>query len=326
MKMRPIDPLVKALKKLGASVGYLEQENFPPLLIEGKPFPGSSIEADGSISSQFITALLLIAPVLPGGLKLRLTNNISSVPYIEMTLKLLNICGIKSNFSNNTITISQQKYAQSELTIEPDWSSASYWYSMAAFAKESDLVLKSFKKESLQGDSILPEIFANFGVQTEYFGEGIRLTRSNQYCSSFDFDFSNYPDLAQTVIVTCAGLNIPSIFTGLESLRIKETDRVAALYNELKKIGFNISVNNGSELRIQPLTQTLNLEPETLNLKPETLNLKPLRTYDDHRMAMAFAPLAMILGSLKIENPQVVSKSYPGFWDDLKLAGFQILE
>jgi len=279
------------------------------LLIEGKPFPGGNIETDSSISSQFITALLLIAPALPGGLNLKLVNNISSVPYIEMTLKLLNICGIKSNFSNNTITISQQEFVKSELTIEPDWTSASYWYEMAAFADEVDLVLKGLKKDSLQGDSILPEIYCHFGVCTEFMPDGIKLAKKGKVDPAFAFDFTDYPDLALSVIVTCAGLNVPGEFTGLESLRIKESDRLSVLQSELNKIGIKTQLSRRLKLKIQ-------------NSKFKSTNAITVKTYNDHRMAMAFAPLALLFDSIQILNPEVVSKSYPGFWEDLKNTGF----
>ena len=225
MKDRPIGILVESLKKLGANIEYQGKDGFPPLLIKGKKLKGRELEIDGSVSSQFISALLLIAPSVPGGLCLKLKGKISSLPYIEMTLNLLNQFGISTAFIDNTITIEQQDYKSGELTIEADWTSASYWYEMVALASEANLFLKGLNKESLQGDAILPEIFNHFGVQTEFLGDGIKLTKTKKIVSDFTFDFTDYPDLAQTVIVTCAGLNIPGKFTGLESLRIKETDR-----------------------------------------------------------------------------------------------------
>jgi len=313
MKERPIGILVESLKKLGANIEYQGKNGFPPLLIEGKKLNGRELEIDGSVSSQFISSLLLIAPSLSGGLCLKLKRKISSLPYIEMTLKLLNQFGISTTFFDNTIKVGQQDYKPGELTIEPDWSSASYWYEMAALASEANIFLKGLKKESLQGDAILPEIFNHFGVKTEFLADGIMLTKTGRIVNEFSFDFTHYPDLAQAVIVTCAGLNIPGKFTGLDSLRFKETDRLTALQNELNKLGFNIVLAGNSELRIQ-------------NSEPKTLNPELIKTYDDHRMAMAFAPLALALGFIQIENPEVVSKSYPGFWEDLKKAGLILAE
>lgn len=309
MKGRPIGILVESLRQMGAAIEYQGKAGFPPLLIEGKELRGKELEMDGSVSSQFISALLLIAPQIKDGLCIKLKNKISSLPYIEMTLKLLNRFGIETNFIDNTITIGQQHYKPGELTIEPDWTSASYWYEMAALATRANLVLKGLQKESLQGDSILPTIFNHFGVKTEFLGDGIRLTKSGQIASAFSFDFNDYPDLAQTVIVTCVALGIPGKFTGLESLRIKETDRLTALQDELGRLGFKIDIDGNSELKTQ-MSEPLSLNPE------------PIKTYGDHRMAMAFAPLALIYGSIRLENPSVVKKSYPEFWEDLTKTGF----
>jgi 3-phosphoshikimate 1-carboxyvinyltransferase len=313
MKQRPVGPLVNALKELGARIIFQEKEGFPPLQIDGKLFSGGMVELESSISSQFVSALIMIAPCLNGGLKILLESKVISEPYIRMTLEMLRNCGIKSEYQNQYITIGQQEFNETGLIVEPDWSSASYWFEMAAFSDHVDLTLKDLKKESLQGDSILPEIYNKFGVKTEFLNEGIRLTKTNQHCTHFDFDFSNHPDLAQEVIATCAGLNIPAKLTGLESLRIKETDRIEAMASELSKSGFNISVENESCLMIEP------------SIKIQSPNFKPLLTYSDHRMAMALAPLAILSGSVQIENPGVVKKSYPGFWDDLKKAGFDFL-
>ncbi len=320
MKERPIGILAESLKKLGANIEYQGKNGFPPLLIEGKKLNGRELEIDGSVSSQFISSLLLIAPSLSGGLCLKLKHKISSLPYIEMTLKLLNQFGISTTFNVNTITVGQQDYKPGELTIETDWTSASYWYEMAVLASDVNLFLKGLKKESLQGDAILSEIFNHFGVKTEFLADGIRLAKSGKVVSEFTFDFTHCPDLAQAVIITCAGLNIPGKFTGLESLRIKETDRLIALQNELHKLGFKIDIKGISELR------TRNLPRWQAGSKPGTQNTEPVKTYGDHRMAMAFAPLALVLGFIQIENPEVVSKSYPGFWEDLKKAGLILAE
>ena len=312
IKQRPIKILVDSLKQIGAKIDYVKKEGYPPLLIEGSELTGGELEIDGSISSQFITALLLIAAVLPKGLKLVIKNKISSLPYIEMTIRLLELFGVESNFRNNTITIRNQSYTKTKIIIELDWTAASYWYEMAAFATEVDITLIGLKKDSLQGDSILPDIYENFGVKTEFAKEGIRLTKGKKVTEQFEFDFTHYPDIAQSVIVTCAGLNIQGKFTGLESLKIKETDRLYAVHNELQKLGFETEVFEDSEFRTTPIA--FGEEPGTKNQEPKIIN-----TYGDHRMAMAFAPLALIFDTIRIENPIVVSKSYPGFWKDLDL-------
>jgi 3-phosphoshikimate 1-carboxyvinyltransferase len=323
MKERPIGILVECLKKLGAQIGYLEKIEFPPLLIEGKELKGGHFEIDASVSSQFISALILIAPTINGGLSLKLADKVSSRPYIEMTLKLLEQFGIRTSFNENLIKIEQQDYQPGDLTIEPDWTSAVYWYEMAAFASEVNFVLKGLKKESIQGDSILPEIFTQFGVNTEFMPDGIRLTKTKEIVSHFNFDFSQYPDLAQAVIVTCAGLNIPGKFTGLDSLRIKETDRFTALGIELEKLNYKIKADQNSEIiNLYSKPETSHQKPVTSNQHPGTRNPELINTYGDHRMALAFAPMALVLGSLQIENPGIVTKSYPGFWEDLKNSGF----
>jgi 3-phosphoshikimate 1-carboxyvinyltransferase len=308
MKERPIGILVESLKQLGATIEYKEKNGFLPLLIEGNPIKGGEIEIDSSVSSQFITALLIIAPSMEDGLNIKLKGEITSMPYIEMTLKMLRQFGINASFVKDTIRIGQQEIKTGELTIEPDWTSASYWYEIAAFAVDVHIFLNDLQKNSLQGDAILPSIFEQFGVKTEYLADGIKLTKSGEVVSEFTFDFTQYPDLAQTTIVTCAGLNISGIFTGLDSLLLKETDRIQALYTELNKLGIKIKTNGLSELRIQ-------------NTELRTQITESIKTYSDHRMALAFAPLALIFGSIQIENPGVVSKSYPGYWEDLKRAG-----
>ncbi len=234
MKERPVGILVDCLNSMGGSIEYKGEDAFLPLLIEGKPLKGEEIEIDGSVSSQFISALLLISPEIQGGLSVKFKNKVNSLPYIEMTLKLLNRFGIKSSFGDKTIRINPQEFKPGALIIEPDWTSASYWYEIAAFADKTDIVLKGLQKESLQGDAILSAIFKQFGVRTEYLTDGIRLTKSGEIVSAFSIDFTHCPDLAQAVIVTCAGLNIPGKFTGLESLRIKETDRIKALVQRIK--------------------------------------------------------------------------------------------
>jgi len=325
MKERPVGILVRALIQLGAEINYLENDGFPPLQITGKQLKGGNIKIDGSVSSQFVSALLLIAPVLEEGLQLTLTGKISSGPYIEMTLGLLKHYGINFTLKGNKINIGRQNFAANDLLIEPDWSAAAYWYEMAAFADEADIILKDLKFTSssaptlksghtescknLQGDSILPELYQLFGVNTEILDLGIRLTKRGRPVSYFEFDFTDHPDLAQPVIVTCAALGIKGTFTGLESLKIKETDRLNALALELEKSGVKCFVTSDSRFQISgSVSNKLNITNQISQI---------INTYGDHRMAMAFAPLAMILDSIQIENPGVVSKSYPGFWNDL---------
>jgi 3-phosphoshikimate 1-carboxyvinyltransferase len=325
MKERPVGPLVANLKQLGANICFTEKEGYPPILIEGRSISGGTIEADAGISSQFISALLMIAPVLKGGLRVSLRDKIASAPYIRMTLGVLSDCGIKYEFLDNLIIIPGQEFRQSEITIEPDWSSASAWYQMAAFADEADILLKDLKEISLQGDSILPAIFSNFGVKTDFISKGARLTKTSSKCSHFQFDFTDHPDLAQAVMATCAGLNIPAEFTGLQSLLIKETDRIAAMTNELTKLGFNISGESDSVMIKKSRTEIANSKRIIPNQEPGAISPVPISTYNDHRMALAFAPMTLVLGSICIENPGTVSKSYPGFWKDIEKAGFNYL-
>ena len=330
MKERPVGILVDALRKLGAKIDYTEKEKYPPLLISGKHMVGSALKIDASVSSQFISALLMIAPVLPGGLTLKLNGKISSEPYICMTLGLLKEFGVHSQIINNSIEINNQAIIPNNITIEADWSSAAFWYEVAAFSSSTDLFLEGLSKESLQGDAILPEIYEKFGVRSTYEKEGIRLTKSGNIVNSFSFDFTDYPDLAQAVVVTCAGLNIPGEFNGLESLRIKETDRLNALKTELQKLGYQIHITQNSELFISVASakeiRTQNSKFKTIPTNSQIENQKStiVLSYGDHRMAMAFAPLALIFSNVQIENPEVISKSYPGFWEEFRKMGINL--
>lgn len=312
MKERPIKILVDALRLLGAEIEYIEKENFAPLKITGKQLNGGEIEMDGTVSSQFVSALLMIAPVLQGDLIIRFKGEVVSRPYITMTIKMMESFGVSATWEGDCISVKKQIYQakQAVYEIEGDWSSASYWYSMVALAKEADLTITGLKRNSLQGDSIVASIYSFFGVITENVENGIRLTKISSKIEQFGFDFSDSPDLAQTVAVTTAGLNIPTLLRGLQTLKSKETDRIEALKNELQKIGAEVVASNNS----------LQIIPSTNNHQPTTIC-----TYDDHRMAMSFAPLALILDSIAIENPLVVNKSYPNFWDDLKSVGFEVI-
>jgi 3-phosphoshikimate 1-carboxyvinyltransferase len=314
MKERPIKILVEALNELGAEISYLETEGFPPLKIKGKKLTENKVSIPANVSSQYISALLLIAPKLKNGLELTLQGKITSVSYIKMTLALLNKIGVETSFIENRIIVKPQfTIHNSQFTIESDWSSASYWYSIIALSEIGmQITLSSFKENSLQGDAVLVEIYKNFGVET-FFNDNNSITISkvnNKFQKSFNFNLQSSPDIAQTIVVTCFGLGISCHLTGLHTLKIKETDRLEALKIELTKLGAAISVTNNS----------LSLE------KSENVNSNiRISTYQDHRMAMAFAPLALKV-PIVIENTEVVSKSYRTFWDDLKQFGFLLDE
>ena len=324
MKNRPIKILVDALRDLGADIEYIEKEGYPPLRIKGKELEGSEVEIDGSVSSQYISALLLISPKLKNGLVLKFKGDVTSVPYINMTKKMMEEFGIVFqnwfySFFGDSININRQDYHIKEKDysyyVEADWSSASYWYAIAALLKEVDFTIKGLKYPlgSLQGDSYIDGIFSkNFGVQSSWSVSCIHLTKSGEVEKEFNYNFSACPDIAQTVAVVVAALNISSTFTGLHTLRIKETDRTLALKNELAKIGVEVEIVSDDMIKIYP--------------KALVQQSSPIATYEDHRMAMAFAPLALVQDSIIIEHPEVVKKSYPDFWNDLKKVGFVIEE
>lgn len=312
MKERPIQILVEALKQLGAEISYVENEGFPPIQIKGKKIIQNKVSLPANVSSQYISALLLIAPKLENGLELTLEGEITSIPYIKMTLAMLNEIGVETSFENNKIKVNQKtKIESKKLTVESDWSSASYWYSIIALSEiGTQITLSHYKKTSLQGDASLTEIYRDFGVVT-IFNENNTITISKGKAHnllSFTYNLKDCPDIAQTIAVTCFGLKIGCNLYGLHTLKIKETDRLEALKTELTKLGADISVTN-----------------ESLYLKPSTQIFKKItvKTYQDHRMAMAFVPLALRI-PLIIENAEVVSKSYPDFWNDLRKVGFQI--
>ena len=318
MKERPIKILVDALRQLGAEITYEENEGFPPIKIKGKKLTSNKVSLDANISSQYISALLLIAPKLENGIEVTLEGEITSVPYIKMTLALLNQIGVETSFEENTIKVyhlPQIPPLRVRGIIESDWSSASYFYSIVALSEiGTEITLASYKENSLQGDSILVEIYKNFGVETVFKNNNSIVIKKINVHNSFSFgegwDGANSPDIAQTIAVTCFGLGIGCHLTGLHTLKIKETDRLVALKNELTKLGATISVANDS----------LTLEPSK-KINENCL----IKTYQDHRMAMAFAPLAL-KKPIIIEEAEVVSKSYPTFWDDLKKIGFSIKE
>lgn len=317
MQQRPIKILVDALRTLGAEIEYLKNEGFPPLKIKGKKLSGGEITIDGSVSSQYISALMLAAPYMENGLKINFEGQLTSKPYLEMTLEIIKYFGAKLTWKEDAIEVKAGRYVAKDFYVEADWSAASYWYSMVALAREAEITLLGLQNESLQGDVVVAKIYENFGVKTEFIENGIRLTKNSSpitHHSPLFLDFTNCPDLAQTIAVTCTALNVPTKLTGLSTLRIKETDRIAALQNELNKLGYNVEVEN-DDLIIIPSLRTDRHSCESRNLS--------IKTYNDHRMAMAFAPLALLY-PITIENPDVVIKSYPNFWEDLKRVGFEM--
>jgi len=312
MQERPIKLLVDALRELGATINYLGNEGFPP--IETKAFDKNNAKTNrlkikGDISSQYITALLMIAPQLPQGLQLELLGKVGSKPYIQMTLSLMKLFGVSADWVGNTITIPHQDYKPTAYQVESDWTAASYWYSIVALATDAKIELMGYINNSLQGDRIAVEIMDKLGVKSTFTEKGVLLEKK-EAAKAITQDFTDCPDLAQTIAVICAAKNIDCTMTGLESLRIKETDRIAALQNELQKFG-------GDLIEVVPNEQF------KVTSNCFMVNEQNVTTYEDHRMAMAFAPLAL-LGELTIEHPKVVEKSYPHYWEDLKKAGFEL--
>jgi 3-phosphoshikimate 1-carboxyvinyltransferase len=319
MKERPIGDLVKAIRSLGAEITFLEKENFPPLKISGKTLAGGKIEIDGSVSSQFISALLLIAPTFENGLELTLKNDIVSWPYIQMTLDILSEFGVKVSTNLNIIKVSKSLIINPKslvVEVESDWSSASYWFSVVALSKNAEITLTGLKNNSSQADSILPELYKHFGVASEFKNNGLILSKNLNHTTNFEYDFTNCPDIAQTIAVTCFGLGIKAKLTGLKTLKLKESDRIVALKTELEKFGARVDITDNS-LTIQDS----GLKTQDYRLKSNDLRIE---TYNDHRMAMSFPPLALLYKQLYIQNPEVVSKSYPLFWEDLKSVGFSV--
>lgn len=313
MKERPIHILVDALISLGARISYLGKIGYPPLKIKGTALNGGDIYLSGDISSQFISALLMIAPTMSKGLTIRLEGEIISIPYIKLTLGMMAQFGVKAHWENNIIRVHREEYKPTHYVVESDWSAASYWYEMAALSDDARIVLKGLFKDSMQGDSKVSELFLDLGVDTEFTDEGVILTKTNRIAKKLFHNFINQPDLAQTFVVTCCMMNIPFLFTGLQSLKIKETDRIEALKTEMKKLGYLIYDSNNSILE-------WNGERCTPEANPV------IKTYEDHRMAMAFAPTAIKLETVQIAHPKVVTKSYPRYWDNLQSVGFTIVE
>ncbi len=312
MKQRPIGILVDALRKLGAHIKYTPQEGFPPLKIKGSHLHGGTLELDGSVSSQYITALLLIAPELDGGLILRLQNRITSRSYIGMTLKLMEQAGVRSSVTNNEIRVPRQPYLARAFTVEADWSAASYWYEMLALCESGRIELENLRVSGLQGDEAVARWFSSFGIETQTTESGVLIEKTNGgQPDRMVMGFHDNPDMGQTLAALCVAKGIPFHFTGLETLRIKETDRIAALVNELAQFGAEISIPAPGELRWDGKINQAAIRAEPV-----------IETYNDHRMALAFAPLALTGRPVIIRNPGVVTKSYPHFWEDLRSVGF----
>ncbi len=315
MRQRPIRVLVDALRALGAEIEYVADEGFPPLRITGHELMKNEIRLPGNVSSQYISALLMIGPLLQDGLTIHLTGKIISRPYIDLTLRLMNDFGARAEWLDRSrLNVAPQPYHPVPFHVESDWTAASYWYQIVALSPswETEITLYGLFKESYQGDSRVAELFRWLGVETLYGDKKVSLRKTGNLIERLDCDFTDNPDLVQTVAVTCALLEIPFCFSGVQSLKIKETDRLAALITEMGKLGYVFHETGGS----------------VLSWKGERCEAiaVPIDTYEDHRMAMAFAPVCLRKGELRINNPQVVSKSYPNYWDDLRQAGFILKE
>ncbi len=315
MQERPIGPLVEALRSLGAGITYQGREGFPPLRVEGRPFEGGQISIEAGISSQFITALLLIAPTLSGGLVLTLAGTAGSRPYIDMTINLLQRSGIPVREAEGTIRIPPADFRAATFTAEPDWSSAAFWYEALALAGEGELLLEGLSLDSIQGDSAVAALYRPLGVESMQEARGIRIRAIPRSADHFLEDLAHHPDLAQALAATCAGLGIEGRLTGLQSLKIKETDRLEALRSELSKTGARPRVTEGMALVIPPAGGGAG----SREASPPVFD-----TWGDHRMAMALAPLCLTKGTVVIRDPAVVGKSYPGYWEEMAGAGFKI--
>ncbi len=312
MKNRPIAVLVNALREIGADIEYLEKEGYPPLKIRGKELEGGEISLDAGVSSQYISALMMIAPVTRKGLRIVLKGKLVSKPYIRMTEQLMEDFGVTLSWLGNHIRIKRQDYRPAfEYLVESDWSAASYWYEIVALSDDQpEIELLGLQKKSCQGDAEVAHLFEKLGVSTVFTEKGVILKKNSHMLSSFKYDFVCEPDLAQTFVVTCALKNIPFRFSGLQSLRIKETDRIAAMQQEMQKLGYVIEAND-QEMWWDGTRCDADLS-------------QAIHTYEDHRMSMAFAPVALVLGPVLIDEPDVVKKSYPSFWKDLQSVGFKL--
>ena len=307
MKNRPISILVDALRSMGADIEYMEKEGFPPLKINGKQLFGGELHMQGNVSSQYLSAILMIAPYTRDGVKLVIEGDLVSRPYLQMTLSLMQDFGVSYTWDENVIEIKPSEYCAREFTVENDWSAASYWYSIVALSEDKSIKLKYLLSESLQGDSKLVELYKPLGVDTTFVDSGVVISRKVgiKLPSFYDISLKEQPDLAQTLVVSCLLLDVPFKFSGLENLKIKETDRIAALINECKTLGFVLK-----ELE----SGVLSWDGEKCSVAEEIV----IKTYEDHRMAMAFAPAVIKYGSMIIDEPDVVTKSYPSFWQEFQ--------
>ena len=302
MHERPIKPLIDCLKEMGAEIKYLEKEGFPPIEIKSKKLKSKKLSLPGDISSQFISALLMIAPTIENGLTLEITSKVLSKPYIDMTLGLMSEFGIEYTWENNLIKVEQQNYIAKNIKIENDWSAASFWYSFLALSKSGEIKIPNLYANSIQGDSVLSSIYSKLGIKTEFNEDSIILYKTKNIAREIELDLSNHPDLALPIIVTIAGLGVKTHLMGLESLKIKESNRLESIKRELRK--FNISCE---------------IDSSSIKIKESQNIVKPKSTiecHNDHRIAMSIAPLCMKVGSIKFDNKNVVNKSYPKFWED----------
>ena len=303
MKLRPVEELVNSLRNLGADIEYIEKEGFPPLMIKGKKLSGGTVEMNASASSQYVSALMLIAPHLNNGLTIQLKGKPVSTSYIDMTAKLMSDFLIKTEQKDNTIHIPHGHYFIRKLNIEPDWSSAAFWYQMVSMKKEAVVFLPGLRENSVQGDRFLAEVFKSLGVNSEFSPNGVQLTHSGKIKTSIDYDFSNAPDIVPSVMSACVALGVKAKFSGIEHLRIKESDRIATMEEELGKLGATITKAINSYI----------LEPGNKKVSEITFN-----SHGDHRIAMCLAPMALKYSTVIISDPDVVAKSYPDYWNDLK--------
>jgi 3-phosphoshikimate 1-carboxyvinyltransferase len=311
MRQRPVGALVEALRSLGAEIKYTEKEGFPPLIILGKPLRGGEVNLNASSSSQYLSALMLIAPYLPGGLTIHLQSEPVSTSYIEMTATLMENFGASVSLSGKTVRVEEGTYKVEKVRVEPDWSAAAFWYEMVAFSPDADLLLPGLPPDSVQGDRFLVEVFEKLGVLSRFEENGLRLTRSGNAPENIDFDFTNAPDIVPAVMATCAGLGVEGRFSGIEHLRIKESDRILSMEQELDKIGAKI-VQEGNTYRVIP---------------GKKQGVHPVfNSHGDHRIAMSLAPLAIPLETVSVENPDVAKKSYPGYWEELEKTGLFTLD
>jgi 3-phosphoshikimate 1-carboxyvinyltransferase len=319
MQKRPVGPLTSALQSLGAEIMFTNSDGYPPFSIRGNPqLQGGTVRPDAGVSSQFISSLMMVAPLLKGGLTIVLQGDTTSEPYIRMTQALMQKAGVKVSFEGNTVIVEEGKYQKTDFykLAEYDWSAAAFWYQLASFSTSAKILLNGLGKESIQGDSVLPDIISKLGVNTSYSEKGVILTKSEISASEeFNYCFCGCPDLAQPVIVSCAALGIKGHFTGLKTLRIKETDRINALKNELTRLGYGIQVV-GDEIFLNG----------TINKDRHNTPAGIIKCYDDHRMAMSFAPLALFHSQICLDEQDVVNKSYPGYWKDMEKAGFYFVK